>query len=56
MGGVCPTAPWPLTFGVVAWSMGLQLVLGTALSWLLARRRVVSATLSSPSDQATRRA
>ena len=39
MGGVCPTAPWPLTFGVAAWSMGPQLVLGTALSGLLARRR-----------------
>lgn len=35
----CPGAPLPLTFGVVAWSMGLQLVLGTALAWLLARRR-----------------
>ena len=35
----CPGAPLPLTFGVVAWSMGLLLVLGTALGWLLARRR-----------------
>lgn len=35
----CPAAPLSLTFGVVAWSMGLQLVLGTALGWLLARRR-----------------
>jgi molybdate transport system permease protein len=35
----CPGAPLPLTFGVVAWSMGLLLVLGTALAWLLARRR-----------------
>lgn len=35
----CPGAPLLLTFGVVAWSMGLQLVLGTALAWLLARRR-----------------
>lgn len=35
----CSAAPLSLTFGVVAWSMGLQLVLGTALGWLLARRR-----------------
>lgn len=35
----CPAAPLSLTFGVVAWSMGLQLVLGTTLGWLLARRR-----------------
>ncbi|MBS0468950.1 MAG: ABC transporter permease subunit [Proteobacteria bacterium] len=34
----CPGAPLTLTFGVVAWSMGLLLVLGTALAWLLARR------------------
>ena len=39
MWGACPGAPLPLTFAVVAWSMGLQLVLGTALAWLLARRR-----------------
>lgn len=39
MWGGCPGAPLPLTFAVVAWSMGLQLVLGTALAWLLARRR-----------------
>lgn len=35
----CPSAPLPLTFSVVAWSMALQLVLGGGLAWLLARRR-----------------
>lgn len=39
MGGVCPAAPWPLTFGVVGWSLALQLLVGTALAWLLARGR-----------------
>lgn len=41
----CPAAPLPLTFSVVAWSMGLHLVLGTALAWLLARRRFAGRSL-----------
>lgn len=35
----CSSAPLSLTFSVIAWSVGLQLVLGTALAWLLARKR-----------------
>lgn len=35
----CPSAPLPLTFSVVAWSMALQLLAGGGLAWLLARRR-----------------
>lgn len=37
--GACPAAPLSLTFQVLGWSLGLQLVLGTALAWLLTRRR-----------------
>ena len=34
----CPSAPLPLTFSVVGWSMALQLLVGGGLAWLLARR------------------
>lgn len=35
----CSSAPLPLTFSVVGWSMVLQLLVGGGLAWLLARRR-----------------
>ena len=35
----CASAPLALTFSVVGWSLALQLTLGTACAWLLARRR-----------------
>lgn len=35
----CSSASLPLTASVIAWNLALQLLLGTALGWLLARRR-----------------
>jgi len=37
----CPATPLSLTFNVIAWSLALQLLIGTALAWLLARRRFI---------------
>lgn len=41
----CASAPLSLTLGVVAWSAALQLVVGTGLAWLLARRRFAGRAL-----------
>ena len=38
MWGGCSAAPLSLSLGVLAASLALQLVIGTALAWLLARR------------------
>ena len=35
----CSSAPLPLTFSVVGWSLLFQLLVGGGLAWLLARRR-----------------
>jgi len=35
----CPAAPLSLTFNVIGWSLALQLLIGTTLAWLLARKR-----------------
>lgn len=39
MAAACPAAPLSLTFSVIAWSTALQLMIGCACAWLLARRR-----------------
>ncbi|PAT41676.1 molybdate ABC transporter permease subunit [Vandammella animalimorsus] len=49
----CSSAPLQLSFHVLAWSIAIHLLLGTALAWLLARKRfagraVLDALLSLP--------